>query len=300
MSDPFTHSQLDRLSQQLGSAGGVDSFTYGQAQSEYQRLNRQVQTGAVTDPITHAKLLRLNQQLQQVRPQQQMQGGAAPAGWQPPTESPSLLRDTAGVALTVIGGLGWLLLPVEALGAAILTWVYLGSAKGLNMRLPNGSAVGGLHWDPFAAIALSLVAGVAWVLLFLVPVAGPLVGLAMSVVWGLVAYVGTGSLGFGLFAFAASMLARMLMRTTRHAWLAVVEWTFVATVAVLALAPIGQAVPLQGLGGWEALRQVHDTQSCDQQLRAGPWKDRYTGTPAFFVDRTACANARVRARGRNR
>lgn len=253
MSDPLTHAQLDQISQQLRSSGGANA----NAQAEYQRLSQQIQSGGVPDALTHAKLLAINQQLQQPRPQQPMQASTAPPGWQAPSEPPPSFWDAPWAVLALTGGLGWFLLPVEALGAALLTWVYVGSAKGLNMRMPDGSVIGGLHWDPFLAAVLSLAVGAAWVLLFLVPVAGPLVGLAMSAIWGLAAYLGTGSLAFGIFAFVASMLARMFMRTTRRRWLAVVEWSVVAIAALIALAPIGQALPLPGLGGWEALRQMY-------------------------------------------
>lgn len=294
MSDPLTHAQLDHISQQL--RGGVDSFTASRAQSDFQRLNLQIQAGGVPDAITHAKLLEINQRLRNVPMAPLAHGGTASAGPAAPPEPPLSLRDAPGIVLTLVGWLGWLLLPLEALGAALLTWVYVGSAKGLTLPMADGSVIGGLHWDPFLAILLSLVAGVAWALLFFVPVAGPLVGLAVSAAWGVAAYVGTASLGFGLFAFTASLLARMLMRSTQRTWLRVVEWGVVAAAAILALAPLGPALPLPGFGGWEALRQVHDTQSCDRELRLGAWKDRYAGTPAFFADRKACANARSLAR----
>jgi hypothetical protein len=189
---------------------------------------------------------------------------------------------------------GFVLLCIESLAASILTWLYVGSEKGLTVALADGPTNVGLHWDPLLAGALCLVAGVAWFALFVVPVIGPLAGLTASAVWGVALYSGTGSLGVGLVVFIVSMGARMVMRKSSWRWQSVAEWGLVAALALVALAPFGARLPMPGLGGWQALREVHATQTCDKALRAGRWKDRYRGTTTFYAERRACVSARLR------
>lgn len=191
-------------------------------------------------------------------------------------------------------GVGFLLIFLEAVAVAILTWLYVGSDKGLTLVLADSPKIVGLHWDPFIAVGLSVIAGIAWCYLFAVPVLGPLAGLAASAVWGIALYAGTGSLVFGVLVFAVSLLARMVMRKTRRRWLSVAEWGFVVVAAVVVLAPFGAKAPIPGFGGWQALLQVYDTQACDKELRAGSWKGRDTANPAFFAARKSCVSERAR------
>lgn len=201
---------------------------------------------------------------------------------------------TGGIPLFVGALIGFVLLTIEAVGASILTWLYAGSDKGLTLALAEGPTNVGLHWDPLVAVALCLVAGVAWFALFAVPVVGPLAGLAASAVWGIALYSGTGSLGVGILTFVVSLAARLVMRRSSWRWQSVAEWGVVAAVALVVLAPFGERLPLPGLGGWQALREVHATQTCDKALRLGSWKERHRGTPAFYAERRACVSGRLR------
>lgn len=98
---------------------------------------------------------------------------------------------------------------------------------------------------------------------------------------------------FGVFVFVASLLARMVMRKTEWRWLSAAEWGLLVVAAVVALAPFGTKSSIPGFGGWQALRQVHDTQTCDKELRAGAWKGQYTANPAFYAARRARVSMRV-------
>lgn len=199
-----------------------------------------------------------------------------------------------GIPVFVAMCIGVLLVAIEAVAAAILTWLYVGSDKGLTFALVDGPKAVGLHWDPFIAVGLSVVAAIAWFGLLAVPLLGPLAALAASAVWGVALYGGTGSLAFGLFVFAVSLLARMFMRKTRWRWLSAAEWGLLVVAAVVALAPFGTRPDVPGLGGWKALLQVHHTQTCDKELRRGAWKGRHDGNAAFYAARSACVSQKSR------
>lgn len=208
--------------------------------------------------------------------------------------APPLQKGTTRRALSL--AFGGVLLLVEGLVVAIFTWQYLGSDKGI--RMSGSPPIESLHWDPFIAFVLCVVAGFAWTLLFLVPFIGPLVGVAISLAWGGVVFMASGSWGFGVFMFLLSLLMRMSLRITskRPLWLAVLEWSLVVIALIGALAPFSPHSKLPGLGMWSELRAWQDTFSCGKELRLGPWKGQYAETPAFYAQRKACAAAKARAR----
>lgn len=237
-----------------------------------------------TDIHTRAKLDLIQTDISRMRLEQAMQS---------PDYVPPPPRTLSRGLIFAITGAPFL---VELIMVTVLTWKYLGSDKGLNMHLPDGSVVGGLHWDPFGAFLLSLVAALAWITLFAVPVLGPLVGTLLSVAYAALAYLASGSIAFGVFVLVLSLLFRIAMRTYGRPWLSVFEWGLAAAAVFVVMAPVDSLGPLRGFGGWAELRSVHDRHVCEKELRAGPWKGQYTETAAFYAQVKACARARKEAR----
>jgi len=198
---------------------------------------------------------------------------------------------------TLALGFGAVMLLIEGLAVTLLLWKYLGSEKGLHM-MAGKQAIGGLHWDPFVALVVSIVAGLAWYFVFLVPIIGPVVGVVISAAWGTLAFLASESAGFAIFVFLFSLLVRMSLRISnkRPHWLAALEWGLVVAVSIGLLAPFSPDSKLRGLGLWSELRAMQDNIDCGKELRKGLWKGGYAETPAFYAQRKVCAANMAAAR----
>ncbi len=194
---------------------------------------------------------------------------------------------------------GGILLLVEGIVVAFIAWQYLASEKGLRvLGKPGGPRIESLHWDPFVAVVVSIAAGFAWFCLFVVPIVGPVVGVAISAAWGALVFMASESAGFGIFVFLFSLLMRMSFRISskRPGWLAAVEWGLVVVVTIGLLAPFSPHSKLPGLGLWSELRSMQDTINCGKELRRGAWKGQYSETPAFYQQRKVCVAGKAAAR----
>ncbi len=164
-------------------------------------------------------------------------------------------------------GLVMMLVFFEALALALGTWGYTGSHKGLTVPMPDGSVLGGLHWDPVLAILASVAVFFVWaVVIFMIPIVGPLAGLAVSALWGGVAFGFSESIGLGVLVFLFSFIGRTGYRAHRGKTMAVVEGVAVVALAVFALAPFGADARAPGLGGWHFLREIRDRHQCAGEL----------------------------------
>lgn len=171
---------------------------------------------------------------------------------------PGMLR------LVLIGSLVFL----ESLALALLTWVYTGSSKGLSVPLPDGTPVGGLHWDPALALLASIAVFLFWAVgAFMIPVLGPMLNFTVSALWGGIVFAFGESIGFGVLMFGVSFIGRTAYRAYRSRTMAIVEWSAVAVLAAFGLAPFGADAAGFGLGGWHKLRDVRDGHQCKRELR---------------------------------
>lgn len=187
-----------------------------------------------------------------------------------------------------------LLVFVEALGLALVTWLYTGSSKGLRMPLPDGTVLGGLHWDIGLALLASVAVFLVWcVAVFMIPVLGPMLNLAVSAFWGAITFGFSESIGLGVLVFLFSFIGRTAYQVARSRVMAIVEWTAVAAMALVCLAPFGADASGFGFGGWHALRLERDRHTCKHDMQAAHYDRLCTAIKAR--DRQNCEHEMQRS-----